>query len=671
MRPFPRRITFVLGLACALAYQAAWAGRPLAPEDWFRFQDVSDLAMAPDGSAVAYLVTSYDKESDESRSALWMIDWAGTHSVQLTRGESVSVPRFSPDGRYVSFLSARPAGSKTQLWALDRRGGEPRQLSRVTGELSGYEWSPDSQRVALVMHAGEEDAKAPKPWVIDAFRFKADKDGYLTAQSRSHLYLLDVDSSALSALTSDPERADSLPAFSPDGKQIAYVSNLNTAAEVARDEIRLVAAAAGAQPRRLLSTWSPNHQRLEWSPDGRLIAFLQGAEPRYNAYIMDALAVAEVPSGRVRELTRSLDRAVLSAKFAADGQSILFAVEDDGTQYPAQVSLGSGAIARLAGPSVVNELTAAAGKTAVLAASDRAPFEVFALEDGRLRQLSEHNRALFAELSLGEVEDISFRSRDGAEIHGQLVKPPDYVRGRRYPTIVWIHGGPNGQDDHSLLLESYGPQLERQLFATHGYVVLAINYRGGTGRGAKFARAIVADWGHKEVEDLVAGVDYALAQGIADPARLGVGGWSYGGLLTDYLIASDSRFKAAISGAGSGNQLSTWGSDEYIVEYNAELGAPWRNTALWLKVSYPFFHADRIHTPTLFVGGDKDFNVPIAGGEQMYQALRTLGVPTELIVYPGEFHLLTRPSFLVDRYQRYLDWMEKFIGGVHTPPGHP
>jgi dipeptidyl aminopeptidase/acylaminoacyl peptidase len=295
---------------------------------------------------------------------------------------------------------------------------------------------------------------------------------------------------------------------------------------------------------------------------------------------------------------------------------------------------------------------------------------VFALERGRLHPLTSHNRALFAELALGSVEDIAFASRDGTQIHGQIVKPPDYVPGRRYPTIVWIHGGPNGQDDHSLLLESYGPQLERQLFASHGYVVLAINYRGGTGRGANFARSIVADWGHLEVEDLLAGVDYAIAAGIADPARLGVGGWSYGGLLTDYLIASDTRFKAAISGAGSGNQLSTYGSDEYVVEYDAELGPPWKSTGLWLKLSYPFFHADRIRTPTLFLGGDKDFDVPIVGGEQMYQALRTLGVPTQLIVYPGEAHLLERPSFLVDRYVRYLEWMEKYLSAPDNERAH-
>ncbi|HSY45783.1 MAG TPA: S9 family peptidase [Steroidobacteraceae bacterium] len=665
---------YALALLVCLA-PAAWAGRALTPEDWYRFKDVSDLTMAPDGKAVAYLVTTYDQASDQSRSALWLADWAGNGSVELTRGESVSEPRFSPDGRYISFLAARPADAATQLYLLDRRGGEPQQLTHVNGVITSYQWAPDGRRLVLVMHGSDADAPearsgaeargggdAPRPLVIDAFHFKQDKDGYLTAESRTHLCLLEVAGGPCRALAADALRADSAPAFSPDGKQIAFVGNRDDSArQLGRDEILLVAAEPGAQPRRLLTTWSPNHQHLEWSPDGTLVAFLEGDEPRYNAYMMDRLALIEVSSGGVRQLTGSLDRAVLSPVFSADGQAIEFAVEDDGYQYPAQIALAGGALKRLAGPIVVEELAAAAGHTAVLSSSDRAPVEVYALEEGRLRPLSAHNQALFAELALGTVEDITFKTRDGTPIHGQQIVPPDFVRGRRYPTIVWIHGGPNGQDDHSLELAGYGPPLERQLFATHGYVVLAINYRGGTGRGAQFARSIAGDWGHKEVEDLLAGVDYAIAAGIADPARLGVGGWSYGGLLTDYTIASDRRFKAAIAGAGSGNQLSTYGSDEYLLQYNAELGPPWRTTALWLKVSYPFIHADRIRTPTLFLGGDRDFNVPIGGGEQMYQALRTLGVPAQLIVYPGEYHVLTRPSFLVDRSRRYLEWMDKYL----------
>jgi dipeptidyl aminopeptidase/acylaminoacyl peptidase len=650
-----------LTLLFAMSFPAAQAARPLAPEDWYRFRDLSALTVAPDGAAVAYLVTTYERKGDQSVSALWLADWAGKASVQLTHAESVSEPHFAPDGRSVVFLMAHPADGATQLWAVARGGGKPRQLSHCNGEVTDYALAPDGRRAVLIMHAAE-DVKAPKPIVIDAYRFKEDKEGYLSADRRGHLYLLDIGSGACTALAREEARADSLPAFSPDGKQIAFVGDdTQQRSAGGTDQIYLIAPTAGAQPRRLLSTWAPNHQHLEWSPDGSLLAFLEGDAPKYNAYITDILAVAQLPSGHVRELTRSLDRAVLSPKFTADGAAIEFAVEDDGLQYPAQVSLASGAVSRLGDSMVVNEITSAAGHVAVLVADDHAPFEVFALEDGRLRPLSDQNRALFADLALGPVEDIHFFDRDGIEIHGQIVKPPDYTAGRRYPTILWIHGGPNGQDDHSLALESYSPQLERQLFAGHGYLALAVNYRGSTGRGAQFARAILADWGNKEVQDLLAGVDYAIAQGSTDPARLGIGGWSYGGLLTDYTIASDARFRAAVSGAGSGNQLSMYGVDEYIVEYDAEIGAPWRTEPLWLKVSYPFFHADRIRTPTLFLGGDKDFNVPVAGGEQMYQALRALGVPTQLIVYPDEHHSLTRPSFLVDRYARYLEWMDRYL----------
>jgi dipeptidyl aminopeptidase/acylaminoacyl peptidase len=656
-----RLLQTLIALATALAPHAAHAARPLEPQDWYRFAAVSDLVIAPDGRAVAYLVTSYDKDSDESRGAVWTADWDGRQSMQLTHADSASAPRFTPDGRSVSFLSAHGTDERAQLWVLDRRGGEPRQLTHVSDEITDYAWSGDGRRVALVMRAAERD-KRPRPQVIDAYHFKQDQEGYLTAESRTHLYLLDVASGACGALAADPERADSHPVFSPDSRQIAFIGNGAAREHAGRDDIYVLAAQPGAQPRLVLSTWSPNNQWLAWSPEGAALGFLQGDELKYNAYIDDKLALVEVKSGRIRSLSARLDRGVYSPRFSDGGRAILFAVEDDDRQYLARVSLASGEIAPVAtGNTVVHQIAAAAGRTALLASSANSPKEVYALEHGQLRPLSAHNQALFTELATGRVEDIAFRSSDGTEIHGQIVKPPGYDSGRRYPTLVWIHGGPQGQDDHSLELEGYGPPLERQLFASHGYVVLAINYRGSTGRGAQFARAIVADWGHKEVEDLLAGVDWAVSAGIADPARLGIGGWSYGGLLTNYVTASDGRFKAAIAGAGSGDHVGLYGSDEYIVEDDYEIGPPWRSTELWLKLSYPFYHADRIHTPTLYMGGDKDFDVPIAGGEQMYQALRSLGVPTQLIVYPGEYHTFTRPSFLVDRWTRYLAWMAQYL----------
>ena len=294
------------------------------------------------------------------------------------------------------------------------------------------------------------------------------------------------------------------------------------------------------------------------------------------------------------------------------------------------------------------------GRLAVLAARDTEPPEVHALEDGQLRRLTHHNDDWLAEVQLGTTEEFTSKSKDGTLVNGLLLKPAGFVPGRPYPTVLRIHGGPNGQDDHAF-------SFEDELLAAQGYLVVAANYRGSNGRGQAFQRAIFADWGGKEVVDLLGAVDHVVAAGLADPKRLGVGGWSYGGILTNYLIATDRRFKAATSGAGSSNQISMYGTDQYIVQYETELGPPWRNPALWTKVSYPFFRADRITTPTLFLGGEKDFNVPLLGGEQMYQALKSLGVDTQLVIYPGQHHALRVPSYRKDRLQRYLAWYAKYL----------
>jgi dipeptidyl aminopeptidase/acylaminoacyl peptidase len=534
-------------------------------------------------------------------------------------------------------------------------------LTNVVGEIGEYAWSPDGSRLVLTMQAGE-GGPASKPIVIDALHFKQDEAGYSRSGSARHLYLFDVDAKRMDPLTTDAQFNEDLPTWSPDGRLIAFVRTHERGADPdGREDIAVIDPSTGAAARVVVRPFMPNNQKLAWSPDGSLIGYLQGIEPKFNAYMQDRLAVVPAVGGAARPLTDKLDRAVTSYVFAADGKSITISVEDDGTAYAAKIDLASDAITRQvpATPSVVSALSAGGGHTALLGSNDKAPAEVFALEGGKLRKLTSHNDGWLAEVQLGAVEDIRFNSPDGTEVHGLVVKPPGYIAGRKYPTLLWIHGGPNGQDEHALVLDGY--QYEPQMFAARGWVVLRVNYRGGSGRGLAYAKAIYADWGHKEVIDLLAGVDRLVALGIADKDRLAIGGWSYGGILTDYTIATDSRFKAAISGAGSANQLSTYGSDEYVLQYNNELGPPWRNTALWLKVSYPFYHADRIRTPTLFLGGEKDFNVPIVGGEQMYQALRTLGVPAQLVVYPGEHHVFTRPSHIVDLAQRMSGWLDRYV----------
>ena len=644
----------------ALSADGSAARRPLTADDFYRVQELSDPQVSPDGQWVAYVVTTSDRNADEARSAIWMVSWDGAERLALTAAaDGTGKPRWSPDGRYLAFTSKAAGSNRDQIMLLDRRGGDARPLSGLSGDVGEYAWSPDGKSLAFSMQQSDAESK---PIVIDALHFKEDGDGYLQRGSKRHLYLIDVGSEQIEPLTSDPEFNDDLPVWSPDGRRIAFTRTRDKGADPdGREDIDVLDARAGSMPHTLARPFAPNAQKLAWSPDGMQIAYLQGLEPKYYAYMQDRLFTIPAAAGAPRALTDKLDRAVTSFVFSADSAAITITVEDDGIIYPARVDLTSGEITResAAGRFVVSALSSAAGHTALLESDDGALAEVYALENGRLRKLTAHNEAFLAELQLGSVEDIRFRSRDGTEIHGLIVKPPSFVAGRKYPMLLWIHGGPNGQDEHSLALDGY--LFEPQMFATRGFVVLRVNYRGSSGRGGAFAKAIAADWGHKEVEDLLAGTDYLVAQGIADTSRLAIGGWSYGGILTDYTIASDRRFKAAISGAGSADQLAMYGSDEYVLQYNNELGPPWKNTALWLKVSYPFFHADRIHTPTLFLGGDKDFNVPINGGEQMYQALRTLGVPAQLVVYPGQHHVFSRPSFVKDLAQRMPEWIDRYV----------
>ncbi len=675
----------VLLLVCTTVLSAQ-TKHPLKLEDIARLQEVRDPQCSPDGKWVAYVVSTIDVKEDKSSSHIWMVSFDGRSDRQITAGqESESSPRWSPDGKYISFTSSRPGKARgNQVWLLDRNGGEASQLTDVKGRLQSYEWSPDSKLLALVV--GDPDpeqeppaagssaeggrggaARVPKPIVIDRYKFKQDVQGYLLSGRHSYIYLFDIATKKLDRLT-DGKWDEAGPSWSPDGTRIAFMSNhADDPDREPSSQVFVADAKPGSAMKQLTQPTSRGgRSRLEWSPDGKWIAFLEGDEKKYNAYSLEHLAL--VPSDgsgtptRVKA-TEGLDRGVSAPRFGTDGRSITVLVTDDRSVYPVRVNVAGGPVERLMPPPVVlSSWTVAGGCSAAISGGDTKYNEVYAAEGGALRQLTHHNDALFSELEIAQTEEVSFKSKDGTEVHGLLTKPVGYVAGTRVPLLLRIHGGPNSQDQHAF-------STERQFFAANGYAVLAVNYRGSAGRGMKYSRAIWADWGHFEVEDLQAGVDHVIKMGVADPDRLGVGGWSYGGILTDYMIASDTRFKGATSGAGTAFTVAFYGTDQYIIQYDFEIGPPWnpKSWEIYQKISYPFLHADRVKTPTLYLGGERDVNVPIQGGQQMYQALRSLGVDTQLIIYPNEFHGISRPSYVRDRYERYLAWYDKYVKGAKKP----
>ena len=645
--------------------------------DMNRLADVSEPALSRDGTFVAYTVTTANLKTDQPQSDLWRVRYDGSERTQLTHtpDSDESLPQWSADGRFIAFLSDRKRDAEageatTQVWMMPADGGEARPVTHLPSGVEDFVWSPDGKQLAVIAFdpefpPGVSKPKNPLPIVTDRFQFKDDDSGWLGSRHQ-HLYIVDVASGKATQLTSG-SHDEQLPSWSPDGKLIAYVSKRGADPDRSLDyNIYLIAPHAGASERQL--TTFPGSDldpywgtRPAWSPDSRRIAYLQGGEDKWIYYAPWQLAVIDVASGKAT-LPAPIDRCVTKVHWSPDGKSILALIEQPEVTHLARIDLADGKVTELThGNRFDVDLDVSAnGRIVVLGGDDTHPYDLAALDHGRLRPLDDQN-AWLRTMQLAPSEILHFKSPDGTALDALLVKPLDYVPGKRYPTIVRVHGGPVYQFSREFM-------PDWQVYAAKGFAVLAVNPRGSSGRGFEFARAIYADWGNKDSRDVLAGVDHVVAMGVADPARLAIGGWSYGAILTDQIIARDTRFKAAISGAGTGNMYAMYGDDEYAGEYELELGTPWANRATWDRVSYPFLHADRITTPTLFQCGESDFNVPCIGAEQMYQALRSLNVPTQLVVYPGQHHEPVLPSYVRDRMQRNLDWYSRFLQPAAAGP---
>jgi dipeptidyl aminopeptidase/acylaminoacyl peptidase len=646
-------------------------------EDQYAIKRVGSPEVSPDGEWVAYTVSTTNLKKDESATQIWMVSTHGGDPIPLSMsGESASSPKWSPDGTFLSFTATRGEGARSQIWLLDRRGGEAQPLTDIKQGVGDYEWSPDGSKLLLTLRdpdstedSGGKDSRSGvrKPWVIDRLQTKRDGTGYLTDTRKNHLYVFDVKSKTLTQITSGRWDEGS-PAWSPDGSRVAFVSNRTEDPDAnSNSDIWVVSAGNTDLGGTLIriTDYEGGDGAPAWSPDGKWIAYTTGInDPRFSAFETSHLALrASDGSGERRVLTEALDRNVGSPEFTSDGGGILVTVGDEGEGHVARIDVATGAVTR----PVDGEIQASGfsvgphGLLATVISNYDMPGEVFVQRGEERTQLTHVNDSIMGAIQLAEVRNVHFNSEDGTEIEGWVFFPPGFQQGARYPTLLRIHGGPNGNF-------GVGFNTEAQILAAHGYLVFITNPRGSSGYGREFGFALWQKWGIPDFQDVMAGVDHVIDQGWADPDRLGVGGWSYGGILTNYVITKTNRFKAAISGASMGLLVANFGHDHYQLGNEREWGNPWENRQLWESLS-PWNNVEKVTTPTLFMGGESDWNVPILNSEQWYQALKRRGIDTRLVVYPGQPHGLRIPSYNVHRYKEYLAWYDKYVKGEEAANG--
>jgi dipeptidyl aminopeptidase/acylaminoacyl peptidase len=657
--------------------------RKITAEDIYRFRLASDARVSPDNQSVVYTVTTVERDKNDYRSSIYLSAIDGGSSRRLTTFDSKDTrPAWSPDGSRLAFLSDRSGTS--QIWMLRADGGEAWQESDLDEGITSFEWSPDGSAFVAVSKSVEktddddkqaDDHEESDVRHITRIRYKADGEGFLDDKPRN-LWIVPTGDGEPRQLTHSDVHDDN-PTWSPNGREIAFVTNRsegrdwNTVSEI------WVVPASGGTEHSLLSGNTAKFGSPSWSPDGATLAAVGSWHAEAGGAVNDDLWIVPAGGGDPRNLTADYDRSIgdsaMSDIFSAsenrpvwtpDGASLLVNVSDTGSTHVLSIAVNGEQPERItSGDQRVSGFSLGSDGTSLtfVSATETNPGDVFAssLSSGQQTQITSLNEEFLDEVVIPEPEEFWVASQsDGQQIQGWVIKPVNFQPGKKYPMILQIHGGPHGMYGNAFMHEF-------QLMAARGYVVVYTNPRGSQGYGEAFTRYTHMAWGEKDMPDVMAAVDHILAQGYVDESRMGVTGGSYGGYMTLWMIGHTDRFKAAVTQRCVSNLYSFFGTSDIGWTFGAYEfgGTPWEERDRFMKYS-PISYVNEMKTPLLIVHSELDFRCPIEQSEQVFISLKKLGREVEFVRIPDENHNLSRngkPKHRIERLEYIVGWFDRYL----------
>jgi dipeptidyl aminopeptidase/acylaminoacyl peptidase len=628
-------------------------------DDIMALKTVGGTAISPDGRQVLYTLSYADMKENERRTEIWSVSTDGGKPRRFTSGKNDNSPQWSPDGQAIAFISTRGTGesAKPQIHLISSFGGEAEKLTDSKTGVSSFAWAPDGKRIAYVAQVPLTEAEEKKQkdkddaQVIDAnFRF-------------THLWTIDIETKkATEIVRNDWVIGD--PQFSPDGKRLSFTTNPTPKADDGSlSDVYIVHADGSGSPRKLYDNDGPDYA-ARWSPDGKSIAFASRAAKKGQLGFA-SLYIISAEGGMPRPVSPGYDGPAPAVIWSSDGSKLYFQAAHRTTSQIFSVPASGGEAKMISsGDAIISGLSVARNSDRVsFTRSDiQHPGDVYVSSISNFSQtrLTDHNPQL-KEIALGHSEVYRWKSKDGAEIEGVLIYPVNYERGKRYPTIANIHGGPSGVWTQSFP-GTHGNYAH--IWAGKGWVVFLPNVRGSSGYGEKFLLANYRDWGGGDYQDIQTGLDELVRRGIADPDKMGQTGWSYGGYMTAWTLTQTNRFKAVMVGAGLTNMFSMYSTNDLQRVLEGYFGAqPWDDfQAYWRASAMAFIKQAR--TPTLILHGSNDQRVPIGQAQELYMGLKKNRVPAQLVFFPREGHGLQEPRHQLDKMKREYAWFAKYVLGV-------